>query len=329
MKKLLKRLCMLSGIFIIIGAVVFGIGFLGSDLKFKNLSHLTTKAYAYTESAQTAGTEINKVTIAYESNANVRVQFSDTADVISASYGSVVTKNGKSAGTVTLTDANGHLQIKETRSWKEKFRTLAWSSAFAEVNVEVTLPADRTYELAIYTNTGDVSFDGTACHLTSLTIVGDTTDIYAQNTDIVCSGNAKLETDTGDIKIGALTAKNVSIETDTGDVELKGDLFAETLQIECDTGDCEIFGNLTAKNVRIETDTGDVVMKNNSILDAEIILIETDTGDVNIKLAGTLLDYTITVDVDTGKCNVSNLNAGARKLNISVDTGDVDVYFAN
>ena len=327
MKKMFKTLCMLSGIFIIIGAVVFSIGFLGSDLKFKNLSHLTTKAYAYTESVQTAGTEIDKITIAYESNANVRIIFSDTATEISASYERVMTKNGKSAGTVTLTDTDGHLQIKETRSWKEKFRAQTWSNIFAQVNVNVTLPADRTYEIAIYTDTGDVSFEGAACHLTSLTIIGDTTDIYLQNTDIVCVDNAKLETDTGDIKIGTLTAKNVSIETDTGDVELKGDLFAETLQIECDTGDCEIFGNLTAKNVRIETDTGDVEMEDNAILDSERIVIETDTGDVGVKLAGTLLDYSIYVSVDTGKCNVSSLEAGARKLTINVDTGDVYVAF--
>ncbi len=324
MKKILKRLCVFSGIFIFVGAVVFGVGFAGAKFKFKSLSHLTTQAYAYTETTET---EIDKVTIAYQSNASIHVIFSDTADKISVSYERVVTKNGKSAGTVTLTDADGHLKINETRSWREKFRALAWSSAFSEVNVDVTLPADRTYDLAIYTNTGDVSFEGAVCHLTSLQMIGDTADMYLQNTDIVCSGDVKLETDTGDIKIGGLTAKNVRVETDTGDVEIKGDLFAETLQMECDTGDCEIFGNLTAKSVRIETDTGDVEMKGNAILDSEIIVIETDTGDVVVKLAGSLLDYSIYVSVDTGKCNVSSLEAGARKLTITVDTGDVYVSF--
>lgn len=302
MKKLLKILFLFSGLFIFVGAVLFGIGFLGADGRLKNLSHLTTETYAYTEKADT---EIDRVTISYETYTRIHVQLSESATQISVSYERLITKNGKSAGTVTLTDDNGHLQLKETRTWKEKFRALGWSTA--KLNVNVVLPANRTYDLSIYTDTGDVILEGDTYNVSSLTIVGDTSDIYLGNTNIVCGGNVRLATDTGDIIVGNLTANRISIETDTGDIKF--------------------FGKISANAIGIETDTGDVKTKGNALLDGEIIMLETDTGDVEVKLAGGQLDYTISVDVDTGDTNVHNQLGGERKLTISVDTGDIYVAF--
>lgn len=304
MKKVLKILFLFSGLFIFLGAILFGIGFLGADGRLKNLSHLTTETYAYTEKADT---EIDRVTISYETYTRIHVQLSESATQISISYERLVTKSGKSAGTVTLSDDNGHLQLKETRTWKEKFRTLGWDSAFNKLNINVVLPANRTYDLAIYTDTGDVVLDGDVCNVRSLTIIGDTSDIYMHNANIVCDGNVKLGTDTGDITLGNLSANNVSIETDTGDIEF--------------------FGKISANAIGIETDTGDVKTKGPALLDSELIILETDTGDVGVKLAGTKLDYTITVDVDTGDTNVHNQLGGERKLTINVDTGDIYVTF--
>ena len=304
MKKFVKLLFLFSGLFIFVGAVLFGIGFWGADGKLKNLSHLTTETYAYTEKADT---EIDRVTISYETYTRIHVQLSESATQISVSYERLLTKSGKSAGTVTLTDDNGHLQLKETRTWKEKFRALGWSTSFTELNVNVVLPANRTYDLAIDTDTGDVILEGDTYNVSSLTIVGDTSDIYLGNTNIVCDGNVRLATDTGDITVGNLTANRVSIETDTGDIEF--------------------FGKISANAISIETDTGDVKTKGIALLDSEIIRLETDTGDVGVKLAGTKLDYTISVDVDTGDTNVHNQLGGERKLTISVDTGDIYVVF--
>ena len=324
MKKFVKLLFLFSGLFIFVGAVLFGVGFLGADGKLKNLSHLTTESYYYTEKTES---EIDRVTIAYESDARIHVQISDSATQISASYERLLTKSGKSAGTVTLTDDYGHLQLKETRTWKEKFRALGWYNTLTKLDVNLVLPANRSYDLAIYSNTGDVILDGDIYNLRSLTIIGDTSDVYLNNANIACSGDVRLETDTGDITIGNLTANNLSVKTDTGDINVVGTLTAENVQATCDTGDCKISGKIVANTIAIKADTGDVKTNGNALLDGKIIVIETDTGDVSVKLAGYILDYTILASVDTGKTNVHTQYGGERKLNITVDTGDIHVVF--
>ncbi len=322
-KKFLKRICVFATAFILIGGVLFGVGFLSANGGWKKLSHLTATAHTYTEKTDN---EIDSVTISYDSSTTVSVHFSDTADVVSVSYGSLHTKSGKSVGTLSVTDTNGHLKIQETYSWKDIFRSISMFNFSTKIKVDVTLPAARTYSLSIYTNTGDVVFDGEAGNVSALRVEGDTADISLRN-DIVCADSAMIETDTGDIWIKNLTAKKLDLETDTGDITI-GNITVNTLFAEIDTGDFEIVGKITADSVSIATDTGDVTTKDNGIVDADVLRLEADTGDISLTLAGKLNDYNISIKIDTGKTNVSKQQiGGSRNLTIETDTGDVYVYF--
>ncbi len=326
MKNILKRICIFATAFILIGGALFGVGILAEKGNWKRLSHLTAKAHTYTETVDSVN-EINRISISYKASATVSVHFSATADKVSVSYESLHTKSGKPVGTVTLSDTDGHLKIQETHNWKAAIRSISTFNFSTKIKVDVTLPAARTYDLSIHTDTGDVTFDGEDCRLTSLRILGDTADISLQN-DIVCLGNSMIETDTGDIKLNNIETERLDLETDTGDIKL-GNVTAKDLFAEIDTGDCKIVGKITAESVSISTDTGDVITDDIGIVDAAVLRLEADTGDIKLNLAGKLNDYNIAIEIDTGKTNVSKQQmGGSRNLNVETDTGDVYVYFA-
>ena len=320
MRKLLKIFCLAGLVLVLAGGAVFGVGMIFAKGDLKALSHLKSVEYTYAESAENP---IESIEIDYDCDADIYVDFSDTAEKVSVQYAGLQTKRNKPASKLTLSDANGALKIVERTKLVGKLNGFSFAT---QTKVVVTLPSDRTYSLVLDMDTGDITLKGNA-NVKNLRLSTDTGDIDTENAVITCEGGMEIDVDTGDVELGTFTTKSLIIESDTGDINLKNGTASEKIELSTDTGDMEIEGLLTAKEIVIETDTGDCET-DGGCLDADVIRLEADTGDIEVNLAGLQSDYAIYVDKDTGECNVSSQEGGERKLFIETDTGDIYVSFA-
>ena len=319
MKKLFKIFCIVGLSLFLAGGAIFGVGLIFAKGDLKALSHLKSVEYTYAEKTDNL---ITSVYIDYEAPADIHVEFSDAAESVSVQYGELRTKRNKIASKLTLSDTDGKLRIVEDTKLVGKLTPFH----FSKIKIFVTLPADRTYNLVLDGNTGDIDFKGNG-KLNNLILSTDTGDIDTERAEINCLGKMNLETDTGDIELGKFTANAVEIETDTGDISLQDGVVNERMELSVDTGEIEIEGRLSAREIVVETDTGDVKTEH-GVLDATIIRLEADTGDIQVMLTGNKSSYAIYVEKDTGKCNVSSQAGGEKQLFIETDTGDIHVAFA-
>ncbi len=319
MRKLFKMLCIVGVSLLLAGGLVFGVGMIVAKGDISALSHLKSKGYSYEETAENP---IESVYVDYDSLADIRVEFSETAENVGVEYAGLQTKKNKPASKLSFSDSNGELRIVERTKFVGNFNGFFGS---VELKVKITLPTTRAFALVLKTDTGNVRLTGNG-NLTALKLSCDTGDISTDNAVLNCSGGMELETDTGDIKLGQFTAKTCKIDVDTGDVRLKNGTVGEKITIGADTGDVEVAGVLQAEEIAIETDTGDFNMKK-GLLNASVIRLQADTGDINAKLAGAKSDYAIYVSKDTGKSNVNSQEGGDRKLFVETDAGDIRVTF--
>ncbi len=134
----------------------------------------------------------------------------------------------------------------------------------------------------------------------------------------------KIQTNTGDIKLGDGTFGKIDLDTDTGDITL-GAITANEIALSLDTGDVDFNGALTADTLAIETDTGDI--DGDGVITAQTVTIKTSTGDVDLTLSGTQTDYTIVAETNTGDQNIHTGGNGEKKLSVTCSTGDIEIDF--
>ena len=295
MKKALKTWTMIALVLILIGGLVFGVGFIVSGGSFKNMSHIKGSA----EQTYTETEEVSSVYVKV-STTDLTVEYSSTAEKISVEYADLVTKKGDPVYKTSVEQSGGTLRISGKTYWRKTLLSFFTPSA----KIKLIVPAERKISLQVETTTGDIRVQGNAEFL-SLNLETNTGDIVLKNA-VSVDNNAVITVDTGDIKIGDLAANAVKIEADTGDILLSGKVVAEHFLLEVDTGD--VYGL-------------------NGVLDAQTIEIEADTGDIKIKLFGKQSDYAIRVKTDTGDQNIHSQTGGERTLHIETDTGDIYVRF--
>jgi DUF4097 and DUF4098 domain-containing protein YvlB len=125
---------------------------------------------------------------------------------------------------------------------------------------------------------------------------------------------ANLKTDTGDVEVNDISAKNLDIRSDTGDVKTLNTT-SDYTKIDTDTGDIGLIESKT-ENLVVESDTGDVIFKKATI---DTLDIGTDTGDIQSD------DCNINggkIKTDTGDIT---LNGDIGDISTKTDTGDVYV----
>ena len=298
MKKTFKKLSIVALILMLCGGIVFLVGFIGTGASFKKMGYIKNsevKTVAETD-------EVSTVYIRGNSN-DVTVVYSETAEKLCVEYTDLLTKKGDTVVKTVVSQTNGTLKITQKTEW---LKTLL-SFYSPDANVKLIVPKERVIALQVETDSGDIRVQGERAVFQSLNLDVDSGDILLTEADVVCSGTVSLETDTGDIKIGNLTAQNVRIEADTGDIRVSGTLEADDLMIEVDTG---------------------CVYAANGLLNTKKAVLEADTGDIHIKMAGKQSDYEIRAKTDTGDKNIGNQLGGERVLKIETDTGDIRVSFA-
>lgn len=151
------------------------------------------------------------------------------------------------------------------------------------------------------------------------------------------TGTAKIETDTGDIRVKDTTVGKLDLSVSTGKVTVEQVTCTEDVHIEVSTGKTELTA-VTCRHLSSEGDTGSITLTQVVATgkfdierstgrvkfdrsDAASIEVETDTGDVTGSL---LTDKVFITDTDTGRVDVPHTTAGGR-CEISTDTGDITI----
>lgn len=222
--------------------------------------------------------------------------------------------------------------------WRDMVRNVI-SFGFNAVPLTIEIPA------SIATIRCDIDVAELDCeNLTlegDLSCLGDVSGIALQ--DVAVKGNLTLESSTGDISLNGIHAGVLDVDCDYGSVEM-ANVSADQMTLETDTGSVELGSVFLRDALDISADYGDIFLENVSAAD---ISVKADTCDVEFislfaennlsfhvsygDIEGTIEDaeaaYTIFSEVDYGECNLSSGGRGAKILNITVDTGDVEIDF--
>lgn len=296
MKKAFLILLIVGLCLIFVGGGVFVVGLAAAGWDIKAFSSVRVENNTYTESAESPLTSIN---VDYEI-ADITVVVGESESV-SVSYPQPINRRGAYTSDISITEEGGRLSIVE-RSNKRGFMSI-WN--FSEPKVVVTLPAGRTLDLVLNTDVGDISLNAKDCAF----------------------GSVRLESDTGDISLYAVTATSAHVATDTGDISMHDGAIGGKLEIDTDTGDVELKGEISASEISVEVDTGDIDGEDGT-LSADKIALATDTGDIDARLSGAQSDYSISVERELGKSNIVSGGSGAKRLSVSTETGDIEIAFA-
>ena len=310
MKKTFKILSIIATCLLLVGSILFCIGFGSVGWNFNELSSVKIQQNTFEEKTDN---RITTLFIDFE-NADVSVKFE--GETLSVAYPVSYNRKGKPLSKVTLTESNATLSVAE-QTFPQAF---LWN--FTSPKVTVTLPADRTYTLTFVTNNGDITV-GAGGKTSALHAETDNGDVKVQR--IESAGNLYVETNNGDVSVqGAESAGDIHVETDNGDVTLTESSTQGKLTLKTDNGDIKASGQLTANEIFAETNNGDMLCAN-AVLQANKITLNTDTGDVNAKIYGAKTDYTITVAYELGNTNLHSSAGGEKILRVETALGDISI----
>ena len=257
----------------------------------------------------------------------------DTADIVfvpseNTTSRVVCYEQANQKHSVTVKDDVLVIEVVDERKWYEYI-----GFNFGDSKLTVYLPEGEYGALSIESDTGDVEISNDF-QFESVEISEHTGDVtnYAS-----ASGEMKIKTTTGDIRVEDVSAGALALSVSTGRVTASNITCAGDVTVNVSTGKAFLTdvvckgvtsrgntGDISLKNViasgtfSIERSTGDVELEGS---DAAEIFVTTDTGDVK----GTLLSEKVfIVQTDTGRVIVPNSMAGGR-CEITTDTGDIKI----
>lgn len=316
MNKMLRLLLIIGCVLVFLGGSVFVICLVASGWNFQVFSNVQVEYKTFEEKTDS---EITSVCIDYNV-ANVVVYVSTDIQSLSVTYPQMQNKKGENIAQITIQEAQNTLSIKET--------ALKLFSAFHfdSPTVSIYLPQNRIYALDLQSATGSITLQSGNLQTSSILLKANTGMVSSKNCVVSCTGEARLETTTGTVSVGELSAQSVVLKTNTGHLKAHNCITAETsVQVKTNTGRAETLGVIKATSVSIKTDTGDV--KATGGIHANSITLETDTGDIKAVVSGKKTDFTIVESHDTGDSNIHSQTGGAKTLNVTTDTGDINVTF--
>ncbi|MDE5917327.1 MAG: DUF4097 domain-containing protein [Oscillospiraceae bacterium] len=302
---------------LIVGAIIFTGAMTALDFDFTKLS---------TEKYETNSYEVS------EDFSKISIDVT-TADIVLASSDNenckvVCYEQKKLKHSIAVKDDTLIIDTIDTRKWYDYL-----GIAFENMKMTVYLPQDKYTSLLINTATGDVEIPKN--------FTFENIDVTSATADAFCYASAsdtiKIETDTGDIKVDTISAKNINLFTATGNINMNTVTSEGLVYAETDTGkikstdmNCKSFsadshtGNIILNNViasdnfTIESSTGDVKFDRS---DASTISVKSNTGDIT----GTLLSEKVFITkTSTGDISVPKTASGGI-CDIKTQTGDIEI----
>lgn len=239
--------------------------------------------------------KITKIDIASDFNDIIIRQ--GGSDKISVSY----IENEKNNFEFDTSDGTLTVRNLEKKTGKRWYDYISFDFHTAQYyDIVITVPQGFSAETVLNLRYGDIEISDLKGNLEINSACGDVELERCDFSDMVC----KLRY--GDAELKDISAKNMDITSAYGDIELE-----------------RISGNIT-----VIANYGDIDADE---IKSDDITLKSDCGDVDCLIDGKKEDYTINCITHAGTSNIDNAKnntAGAKKLDVQANLGDVSVKFA-
>ncbi len=257
----------------------------------------------------------------------------DTADIVfmpsENSESSVVCYEQKKVKhSVTVNDGTLVIEVVDTRRWYEHIGIF-----FGTPQITVSIPQGEYGTVTVKSSTGAVEIPQDF-KFESIDI-SESTGVVTNHAS--ASGDIKIKTSTGDIRVENVSANTLDLSVSTGNVAVSDVTCGDDVKISVSTGrtniadtkcksiissgstgDISLDNVIAAEKFSIKRSTGDVRFEE---CDAAEIFVKTDTGDVTGSL---LSDKVFIAQTNTGRVDVPKSATGGQ-CEITTDTGDIKI----
>ncbi|MBH1940441.1 DUF4097 family beta strand repeat protein [Mobilitalea sibirica] len=222
--------------------------------------------------------------------------------------------------------------------------------------IKVYVPEGSVFsQVDLDTSSGDVEIEGFITDKLEVDVAyGDLTvkNIAANKSDFqLSSGSSNIENfDTGELRFKNSYGNSKFKNINTGEL-LLSDISYESFDVTMSSGNCTIkglntgsvnitnsYGNITceeitAEEVDMDLSSGDLEISKSDIMEIDI---SNSYGDVTLSLLGKKEDYNLDLETSYGEIEVENQsyedhlqrdNDGARSINASLSSGDIEITF--
>ena len=293
----MKKLFIISIIFILIGALIAFIALIGVGFKFSRFEKMKSESFSLTE-------EINSIEIVTD-NTDIDVIIKEGAEdnaSISAYY------NEKYTLTHSVTD--GKLTVAAVDNGNFLLNMIDFGN---DGTLTLTLPK-KTYEsLTVNVSTGDVTVQG-----------------------LTLSGDLSIDSSTADLKLASVKAASISLKASTGEIDVNRASSLGAFTVKISTGEVSLEG-ISASSLKIESSTADIDVERATLGAIESIKTssgEVDLSEVYTSGSASLSASSKSISIEDslfmGKLTVSTSsadlkveNSDAYELEITTSSGHV------
>lgn len=294
----MKKWLLVAVVLTVIGTVIFVGAFAALGFDLSRIS-----CYRYVTSTHTVD----------ESICGIEIK-SDTANVKFLPHGEPVCKvlvyeKESCPYSVYVEDDILKISPTEETEWYEHLVL----SFFSTPEITVYLPAGEYASLRATVSTGDV-FVSSEFSFSDVYVTASTGNIKLLSSS---KGVLKLKTDTGNISVTDICAKDAVFTTSTGNIRLSG-LTCTSLDASASTGNISLTDTVAEEVLQLKASTGNIKLDR---CDGEDISLKTSTGNIT----GTLLSEKVFhAHTSTGRISVPDTKSGG-VCNAATSTGNINI----
>lgn len=310
MKSLTRTLLIVAGALIGTGFVLALVGFAIGGFSWNALN----TAGPYDEKSQSYNAaEVSGITV--DAKGCDVVLVGTDADEIKITY--YENKNGtwnleKSA------DGKLSAEYQSSRDWFN----LSFGLTTGERAITIAVPAKYAGTIEAVAASGDV--DASKLQLAKeLTLSSASGSLKL--TDVSANGKIAADAKSGDIDAKNISANNdLDLTASSGSVTLTSGRITGNLTMLANSGDLKVTQTNADGKISLGAQSGGVSVK---ALSGNDIDLEAGSGDVRGSIIGKATDFTITANANSGDQNIGNSTGGSKHLNVSTNSGDIEIEF--
>lgn len=303
-------LAKLGVICVIVGALIFGVGFAGTGF---DISRVSTDL-PYTQRQYVAGGAVTGLVVE-ESNADVTV-------VRSADGQTRVTCSENEKRFYDISESvDGTLTVKHETdlAWTD----YAFNVSFVGRELTIEVPEHLTGSVSVKNGNGaieiaDVSADGA--------LNCETSNGRIHLTNAAAGGKAFCKSSNGAVEMsGVRVGGALDARSDSGAIDLQN-VAADAVFTDTSNGETRL-ANVSSKNdVRVQSANGGIEL--DRVAFEKDIDCVSHNGGIHGSIVGTLGDFSFDCGTSNGNCNLpENIAGGPKQVRIKSYNGDIDIAF--
>lgn len=303
-----NKIYIIGAIVLIIGILIFAIGFWMAGFNINNLATEGT----YVEKTFESTKDINTIKI---DDSNTDVEFTASADnKLHMTY----YENDKMYYEISENNGTFGVVKKSSRKWYDNF----FNVNFGKRTLSVSVPADFNGDISIKTSNNDITVTGINASEMQLRTSNNRIDVENVKVD----GLLDVNTSNGGINLSdsAITG-DVVCRTSNGKIEFDK---VGCANAEADSSNGSIYiesvnssGKIDAKTSNGKIEIGDIKFV------TECFLI-TSNNSIKGEIPGKLADYTVSSKTSNAKNNLpENMKSGDKKITANTSNGAIDITF--